>query len=91
MEKTAAIIGAGLIGRSWAMVFARADWRVRLYDSVPAQLEAAATFIAASLAEIAGCFAFWVEGQLPTRTDLVGAALAIAGALVIIAFAARTR
>ena len=51
MEKTAAIIGAGLIGRSWAMVFARADWRVRLYDSVPAQLEAAATFIAASLAE----------------------------------------
>jgi L-gulonate 3-dehydrogenase len=51
MEKTAAIIGAGLIGRSWAMVFARADWRVRLYDSVPAQLEAAATFIVASLAE----------------------------------------
>jgi len=54
MEKTAAIIGAGLIGRSWAMVFARADWRVRLYDSVPAQLEAAATFLAASLAEPQG-------------------------------------
>jgi drug/metabolite transporter superfamily protein YnfA len=32
-----------------------------------------------------------VEGQLPTRADLVGAALAVAGALVIIGFAARTR
>jgi 3-hydroxyacyl-CoA dehydrogenase len=51
MDKTAAIIGAGLIGRSWAMVFARAGWRVRLYDAVPAQLDAARTFIAASLAE----------------------------------------
>ena len=29
-NKTAAIIGAGLIGRAWAMVFARAGWRVRL-------------------------------------------------------------
>lgn len=32
-----------------------------------------------------------VEGQTPTRTDLFGAALAIAGALVIIGFAARLR
>jgi len=54
MEKTAAIIGAGLIGRSWAMVFARAGWRVRLYDTIAAQLDAAATFIASSLAEQAG-------------------------------------
>ena len=29
MTSTAAMIGAGLIGRSWAMVFARAGWRVR--------------------------------------------------------------
>ncbi len=32
MEKTLAVIGAGLIGRAWAMVFARAGWRVRLHD-----------------------------------------------------------
>ncbi len=51
MDNTAAIIGAGLIGRSWAMVFARAGWRVRLYDAVPAQLDAARTFIATGLAE----------------------------------------
>jgi len=27
------VIGAGLIGRSWAMVFARAGWRVKVTDS----------------------------------------------------------
>jgi drug/metabolite transporter superfamily protein YnfA len=31
------------------------------------------------------------EGQAPTRIDLAGAALAIAGAVVIIGFAARVR
>lgn len=29
---TAAIIGAGLIGQGWAIVFARAGWNVHLYD-----------------------------------------------------------
>jgi L-gulonate 3-dehydrogenase len=51
MDKTAAIIGAGLIGRAWAMVFARAGWQVRLYDNVVAQLDVARTHIATSLAE----------------------------------------
>ena len=41
-------------------------------------------YIAASL-----LWLWAVEGQAPTRTDLVGAALAIAGALVIIGFASR--
>jgi len=54
MEKTIAVIGAGLIGRAWAMVFARAGWRVQLNDDAPAQLDAARAFIAASLAEQAG-------------------------------------
>lgn len=51
MNKTAAMIGAGLIGRAWAMVFARSGWTVRLYDSVPGQLEDAREYIATSLAE----------------------------------------
>ena len=51
MTATAAMIGAGLIGRSWAMVFARAGWRVHLYDSDPAQLDVAREHIAAGLAE----------------------------------------
>jgi 3-hydroxyacyl-CoA dehydrogenase len=51
MARIAAIIGAGLIGRAWAMVFARAGWKVQLYDSVPAQLDTARGHIATSLAE----------------------------------------
>jgi 3-hydroxyacyl-CoA dehydrogenase len=51
MTETVAIIGAGLIGRAWAMVFARAGWRVRLCDNSDAQLQAARAFIADSLAE----------------------------------------
>jgi 3-hydroxyacyl-CoA dehydrogenase len=47
----AAIIGAGLVGRAWAMVFARAGWQVRLYDNVAAQLDLARGHIATSLAE----------------------------------------
>ena len=54
MEKTIAVIGAGLVGRAWAMVFARAGWHVRLNDRDPTQLDAARTFIAASLEEQVG-------------------------------------
>ena len=34
-----AIVGAGLIGRGWAIVFARAGWRVNLYDLDPGALD----------------------------------------------------
>jgi 3-hydroxyacyl-CoA dehydrogenase len=51
MTSAAAMIGAGLIGRSWAMVFARAGWHVLLYDSVAQQLDVAREHIAAGLAE----------------------------------------
>src|SRR3954463_10499173 len=51
MTTTAAMVGGGLIGRSWAMVFVRAGWRVRLYDSVATQLDAAREHIEAGLAE----------------------------------------
>jgi 3-hydroxyacyl-CoA dehydrogenase len=51
MERTVAVIGAGLIGRAWAMVFARAGWNVRLTDSDADQLARARAFIAASLDE----------------------------------------
>jgi 3-hydroxyacyl-CoA dehydrogenase len=47
-----AIIGAGLIGRSWAIVFARARHRVAIYDADPAALRASADAIAASLRDL---------------------------------------
>ena len=50
-ERIAAIIGAGLIGRAWAMVFARAGWRVQLYDNAPTQFDMARGHILTSLEE----------------------------------------
>jgi L-gulonate 3-dehydrogenase len=35
MTRTIAVVGAGLIGRAWAVVFARAGCNVRLWDPVP--------------------------------------------------------
>lgn len=48
-----AIVGAGLIGRSWAMVFARAGWEVRVTDPDPGTLESAPRFIREGLEELA--------------------------------------
>jgi L-gulonate 3-dehydrogenase len=47
-----AVIGAGLIGRSWCIVFARAGFEVNLWDPFPRQTEAAMTFIADRLPEL---------------------------------------
>jgi 3-hydroxyacyl-CoA dehydrogenase len=48
-----AIIGAGLIGRSWAIVFARAGWDVALQDSAPGQAERAKAAVKGGLADLA--------------------------------------
>jgi 3-hydroxyacyl-CoA dehydrogenase len=48
-----AIVGSGLIGRSWAIVFARAGWHVRLQDPSAAALEAAPFLIRRGLDELA--------------------------------------
>jgi L-gulonate 3-dehydrogenase len=48
----AGIVGAGLIGRSWANVFARAGWQVRVWDPSEAQRKAAHALIAQSLHEL---------------------------------------
>lgn len=45
-----AIIGAGLIGRGWAIVFARAGWQVNLYDLHSDALAVARDVIAEQLA-----------------------------------------
>ncbi len=47
--KGVAIIGAGLIGRGWAIVFARAKWLVRIYDINPSTLNGASIAIAEQL------------------------------------------
>lgn len=51
--ETVAVVGAGLIGRAWAVAFARGGFRVRLQDSDPAQLEAARRFVGEAATELA--------------------------------------
>jgi L-gulonate 3-dehydrogenase len=47
-----AVIGAGLIGRAWSIVFARAGFNVTLWDQFPLQTTQAMTFIADRLPEL---------------------------------------
>jgi L-gulonate 3-dehydrogenase len=51
MEKVA-IIGTGLIGRAWAMVFARAGHTVKLYDSTPGATDKAIGLVREGLEEL---------------------------------------
>jgi 3-hydroxyacyl-CoA dehydrogenase len=48
-----AIIGSGLIGRAWAMVFARAGWEAALYDAVDGVAQNALGPVAEGLDELA--------------------------------------
>jgi 3-hydroxyacyl-CoA dehydrogenase len=50
--QTVGIVGAGLIGRSWANVFARAGWQVRVWDPNTDQRAAARAQIARSLDDL---------------------------------------
>lgn len=50
--RTAAIVGAGLIGQAWAIVFARSGWRVKVYDADALRLPEAGRLIARQLHEL---------------------------------------
>lgn len=78
MEKIA-IIGAGMIGRAWAVVFARAGRTVALYDTDPGIVEAARSAIAAAARDLAD---FGLIGEAPeTVAARVKPAATIAAAL----------
>lgn len=64
MEKIA-IIGCGLIGRAWSMVFARAGHTVKLYDSAPGAVEKATGLIREGLEELRRA------GLITESTDVV--------------------
>jgi 3-hydroxyacyl-CoA dehydrogenase len=61
---TFAVVGTGVIGRSWAIAFARAGHAVRLYDIDAARAEGVAASVRS---ELAGLDA---PGELSTHTDL---------------------
>ncbi len=50
--KQVAVVGAGLIGRGWAIVFARAGCEVTLYDTVPGAVKRALEAIDVSLRDL---------------------------------------
>ncbi|MBV7486685.1 3-hydroxyacyl-CoA dehydrogenase [Bordetella sp. BOR01] len=60
-----AIIGAGLIGRAWAIVFARGGHQVALWDSQPGQAARAREFAAAVLPDLAS--QGLLRGQSPAQ------------------------
>src|ERR1700733_13528203 len=47
-----AVVGAGLIGRAWSIVFARGGFDVALWDPYPQQVQAALAFIGERLPEL---------------------------------------
>jgi 3-hydroxyacyl-CoA dehydrogenase len=53
MNEQAAIVGAGFIGRAWAIAFARAGWDVALWDPQPDAVESCLATVAALLGDLA--------------------------------------
>ncbi len=69
---TVAIVGAGLIGRSWAIVFARAGWEVRLTDPSAEALAAAPRLIREGLDELAGYNLVDNAAEAASRVSVAG-------------------
>ena len=82
MDKVA-IIGAGFIGRAWAIVFARAGFTVQLWDPVAEAAAAARGFIAERLPELraAGLLADTPEQVLARIAPMDTLEAALAGAV----------
>lgn len=64
--RCAAIIGTGLIGQGWAIVFARKGWSVRLYDVNAAMLAEARSLILQQLRELE------TQGLLEDADGIIG-------------------
>ena len=51
-KRAVAVVGCGLVGRAWAIAFARSDCEVRLYDPAHATAEAAVAFARSVLPDL---------------------------------------
>jgi 3-hydroxyacyl-CoA dehydrogenase len=74
MERIA-VVGAGLIGGAWAMVFARAGHPVRIWDPAPGAAAAAMGVIAARLADLAAA------GLIAEAPEAVAARIEVAATM----------
>jgi 3-hydroxyacyl-CoA dehydrogenase len=73
---SAAIIGTGLIGRGWAVVFARAGWQVRLWDRDRGARSDAAGFVADAIDDLAEFGMIGNAGASVTVADTLEEAVA---------------
>jgi 3-hydroxyacyl-CoA dehydrogenase len=73
-ERNVAVVGAGLIGRAWAAIFARAGWNVRLTDPHVPTLAAAPRLIRDELQALA-------RHGLAADPDSAVARISVAGSL----------
>jgi L-gulonate 3-dehydrogenase len=64
MSKPIAVIGAGLVGRGWAIVFARAGHRVRIFDVTTEKIADGLEVIEKNLADLA------LNGLLPNPDEI---------------------
>ncbi|ROZ75106.1 3-hydroxyacyl-CoA dehydrogenase [Ramlibacter sp. WS9] len=76
MRDPVAVVGAGLIGRAWAIVFARAGHPVRLHDMDAGTMADSHAYIEARLQELAG------HGLLDDSPEVVLARIRIEPSLV---------
>jgi len=80
-EGKVAIIGSGLIGKSWAMIFASVGYEVVLYDVLESQVESALSNIKAELVEhetngvLRGCLGAAEQAALVSGTAVLAEAL----------------
>ena len=85
MNETIAIVGAGLIGRAWAIVFARAGCQVRLHDAVPDALAACQALLLDNISDLAqhGLIDEAPAKVLARITPVATLAEALAGAVLV--------
>lgn len=75
MVQAVAIVGTGVVGRSWARVFSRAGCAIRLYDGDPAQVERALAWLERCAADEAA------EGIDPAGAGAISGHASLADAL----------
>lgn len=80
-----AIVGAGLVGAGWALVFARAGLTVRIYDSNPAISRASVPLIERQIADLTafGLLSEPAEAILARLTVCATLAEAVSGAVYV--------
>ena len=85
MNEHIAIVGAGLIGRAWAVVFARAGCSIAMFDAAPEALANCETLLRENITDLAqhGLIAEAPEAVLARITTVATLAAALQGAALV--------